>query len=162
MDKLYKRTNLLLNLAIVVVVILIGVVFARNYLRSVPAHRDYRGTKVNLSGIDWEKNQQTLLLVLDEKCRFCTESAPFYQRLIRENPKVTLVAVLPQDVATSRKYLLSLNVPIDEIRQSSLDALGVEGTPTLILVNGKGEVREAWAGKLPPEEETEVLKRIEE
>lgn len=162
MNKLYKRTNLFLNLAIVLVVILIGVVFARNYLRSAPAHRDFLGTKVNLYGIDWEKNQQTLLLVLDEKCRFCTESAPFYQRLTRENTKVHLVAVLPQDVATSRKYLLSLSVPIEGIRQSSLDALGVEGTPTLILVNGKGEVIEAWAGKLPPEEETEVLKRIEE
>ena len=167
MNKMYNRTNLALNLAIGLVVILIGVVFTKNYLRparSVPAHQDFRGTKVNLSGIDWAHNEQTLLLVLDEKCRFCNESAPFYQRLtqaITKNTRARLVAGLPQDIAASRQYLLSLKVPIEEVRQSSLDAIRVEGTPTLILVNEKGEVMEAWAGKLSPEEETEVLKRIE-
>ena len=165
MQKRYKRINLVLNLAIVLVVILIGVVFAKNYLhlgRSVP-HRDFRGTKVNLTGVDWTHNDQTLLLVLDQKCRFCTESAPFYQRLTQmaTNSRVRLVAVLPQDVAASREYLDSLKVPIEEVRQSSLDAMRVEGTPTLILVNGKGEVMEAWAGRLSTEEENEVLKTIE-
>jgi thioredoxin-related protein len=38
--------------------------------------------------------------------------------------------------------------------------LGVQGTPTLILVNQDGKVEQSWAGKLPPEQETEVLKRI--
>jgi len=166
MQKSYKRINLALNLAIVLVVILIGIVGAKNYLRparSVP-HRDFRGTKVNLTGIDWAHNEQTLLLVLDEKCRFCTESAPFYQRLtqaLTTNSRVRLVAVLPQDVAASRQYLHSLKVPIEEVRQSSLDAMRVEGTPTLILVNGKGEAMEAWAGRLSTEGETEVLNRIE-
>ena len=167
MTKPYKKINLALNLAIILVVILIGVVFAKNYLRrarSVPAHRDFRGTKVNLPGIDWAHNEQTLLLVLDVKCRFCTESAPFYQRLTQAmatNSKVRLVAVLPQDVTTSREYLLNLKIPIEEVRQSSLDAIGVEGTPTLILVNRNGEVIEAWAGKLSNEKETEVLNRTE-
>ena len=167
MNKRYKTINLALNLAIVLVVILIGVVFARNYLRparSVPVNADFRNTKVNLPGIDWAQNEQTLLLVLDEKCRFCTESAPFYRRLTQTtstNSNVRLVAVLPQDVAAGRQYLLRLQVPIEEVKQSSLDAIGVRGTPTLILVNGKGEVIEAWAGKLSTEEETEVLNRIE-
>jgi hypothetical protein len=164
MNKPYNSINLALNLAIVLVVILIGVVFAKNYLRparSVPAHRDFRGTKVNLPGIDWAQNEQTLLLVLDEKCQYCTESAPLYQRLTQTNRSLRLIAVLPQDVAASRQYLHSLKVPIEEIRQSSLDAIGVEGTPTLILVNQKGEVMEAWVGKLSTEQETEVFKRIE-
>jgi len=168
MDKPYKRINLTLNLAIILVVILIGVVIAKNYLRparSAPAHRDFHGMKVNLPGVDWSQNEQTLLLVLDEKCRFCTESAPLYQRLTQSmatNSRVRLIAVLPQDVAASRQYLHNLNVPIEEVRKSSLDAIGVQVTPTLILVNGKGEVMEAWAGKLSTEEETEVLKRIED
>jgi len=165
MQKPYKRINLALNLAIVLVVILIGVVFAKNYLlpgRSTP-QRNFRGTKVNLTGIDWAHNEETLLLVLDEKCRFCTESAPFYQRLTQmaTNSRVRLVAVLPQEVAASRQYLHNLKVSIEEVRQSSLDAMRVEGTPTLILVDEKGEVMEAWPGKLSTEEENEVLKRIE-
>lgn len=168
MNKLNERINLVVNVAILLVVILIGVVFARNYL--LPPHSapersgDYRGTRITLPGMDWARYEQTLLLVLDEGCRFCTESAPFYQRLAHEmtrNNRVRLVAVLPQDLATSNRYLSSLNVPIAEVRQSGLDALGVQATPTLILVNGKGEVIEAWAGKLLAEKETEVVRRIE-
>lgn len=167
MNKPYKTINLAVNFAIVLVVILIGVVFAKNYLRRAPsasAHRDFRGTKVNLDGIDWAQNQRTLLLVLDEKCRFCTESAPFYQRLtvaMTRTERVRLVAVLPQDVAAGRQYLAKLNVPIEDVRQSSLDAMGVEGTPTLILVNEKGDVMEAWAGQLSTDKESEVLKRLD-
>jgi len=171
MDKLNKRLELAINILIIAVVILIGIVFVKNYLlstQSSPEIVDYRvpaGTKVSLPGIDWAQNGQTLLLVLRKGCHFCAESAPFYQRLAQEaagKNGAHLVAVLPQEVNEGRQYLSSLSVPIDEVRQAELDTLQVRGTPTLILVSGKGEVIESWAGKLPAEKETEVLRRIEE
>jgi len=100
---------------------------------------------------------------LEKKCPYCAESAPFYQQLAREagqKGRIRLMVVLPQDVSEGKEYLNSLNVPINEIRQSSLEVLGVKGTPTLILLNNKGEVMHSWAGKLPPPQETEVLQRI--
>ena len=168
MNKLNKRLNLTVNLAIIVILVLIGIVFAKNRLsvRSTTQNRDYRvpaGSKISLPGVDWASNEQTLLLVLEEKCPYCRESAPFYQQLAREagqKRRVRLIAVLPQEVAEAKQYLSSLNVPIDEVRQSSVEALGVKGTPTLILLNQKGEVTQSWPGKLSPEQETEVLKRI--
>jgi thioredoxin-related protein len=168
MDKLNKQLNLAVNLAIIVVLVLVGIVFAKNLLsvRSTGQNRDYRvpaGSKISLPGVDWASNQQTLVLVLEKKCPYCRESAPFYQQLAREagqKRRVRLIAVLPQDVGEAKEYLSSLNVPIDEVRQSSVEALGVKGTPTLILLNEKGEVRQSWPGKLPPEQETEVLKRL--
>ncbi|MGH9932156.1 MAG: hypothetical protein ACREA9_23385 [Pyrinomonadaceae bacterium] len=39
------------------------------------------GTKFSLTGIDWAKNGKTLVLAVSDKCHFCSESAPFYQRL---------------------------------------------------------------------------------
>jgi hypothetical protein len=51
-------------------------------------------------------------------------------------------------------------VTVDEVRQDSLDSIGVTGTPTLILVNREGAVDGVWVGKLPPEGETEVLGRL--
>ncbi len=171
MNKLSKRINLVANLAIALVVILIAIVFARNYLlapRPAAGAEDYRipvGTRVSLSGIDWAKNGQTLLLVLRKGCRFCEESAPFYRRLATEaatnKSRVRIVAVLPQEVDESKQYLSSLGVSTDEVRQSALDALGVQGTPTVILVNAQGEVQASWAGKLPAAQETEVLGRID-
>ncbi|HEV7377333.1 MAG TPA: hypothetical protein VGN95_21630 [Pyrinomonadaceae bacterium] len=170
MNKLNKKIELAVNISILLVVILIGVFFVKNYLlspRSTPETVDYRipsGTKVSLPDIDWAQNGQTLLLVLEKGCRFCAESAPFYQRLTSETAAksgVRLVAVLPQEVNEAKEYLSSLSVPIDEVRQAGLDTLGVKGTPTLILVNGKGEVMKSWAGKLPADEETEVIRRVE-
>lgn len=170
MSKSSNRIHQLTNIAIVLVVLMIGVVIARNYLRSprpIPEVRDYRvaaGTRVYLPGIDWAANGQTLVLVLREDCRYCTESAPFYRQLAKEatvNSKVRLLAVLPQDVVEGKQYLNSLDLPIAEVRQAKLDALGVQGTPTLILVNGDGLVLESWAGRLPPEQEKAVMKRIE-
>jgi thioredoxin-related protein len=171
MNKPGKKIELAVNLAIILVAIMIGFVFVKNYLlapQSTPESRDYRvpaGTKMSLPEVDWAQNGQTLLLVLKKGCRYCAESAPFYQRLVREmagQNKVRLVAVLPQEVSEGKKYLSSLDVPIDEVRQAELETLNVQGTPTLILVNGKGEVMESWAGRLPAEKEMEVLRRIEE
>src|SRR5262249_16332935 len=171
MNNVNKRINLIVNLAIILVLVLIGIIFTKNYLLSARAtnpKRDYRvpaGTKVSLPGVDWEDNGKTLLLVLDTKCRYCTASAPFYQQLAREaaqNRSVKLIAVLPQDISESKQYLSSLNVPIDEVRQAEFKVLGVQGTPTLILVNKNSEVMRSWPGKLALETETEVLKQIEE
>ena len=171
MNNVSKRINLAANIAIILVVVLIGVVFARNYLlsaRSTNQTRDYRvapGGKVSLPNVDWANNEQTLLLVFDKGCPYCTASAPFYQQMVRETDQkrtVQLIAVLPQDISEGKQYLSDLNVSIPEVRQSEFKALGVRGTPTLILVNRNGEVVQSWAGKLSSKEETEVLKRLEE
>src|SRR5215210_6990053 len=125
MNHLNRRINLAANIAIILVVVLIGVVFARNYLlsaRSTSQKRDYRvaaGRRVSLPDVDWANNEQTLLLVLDKGCPYCTASAPFYQQIARETaqkPRVQLIAVLPQDISEGKQYLSDLNVPIYEVR----------------------------------------------
>ena len=171
MNKLNKRINVAANVAIVVVLVLIGGVLVKRYAPAILARyktHDYRvpaGTRVSLSDVDWSQNGETLLLVLDTKCAYCTASAPFYQQLARqaaENGGVQLVAVLPQAISESKQYLSDLNVPINDVRQATFEALLVQGTPTLILVDRNGEVEQSWAGKLPPEQETELLKRMKE
>lgn len=154
---------------IALVLVSIGVVVIKHYWhprRSAGPPTDYTvptGSKVSLPDIDWEKNGQTLLLVLDTGCPYCTASVPFYQQIAREtahNRRVQLIAAFPQEISKSKQYLNELNVPIDEVRKSSLNALGVKGTPTLILINSKGEVLRSWPGQLSPEQEKEVLLKI--
>lgn len=118
------------------------------------------GSKVQISDVNWQLNKQTLLLVLRNGCHFCSDSAAFYQRLAAERGIKThakLVAVLPGTGNDSRKYLDHLGVPIEEVRQAGLGALGVAGTPTLLLVNDKGVVTHSWRGQLPPQQEEEVI-----
>lgn len=166
----HKRVELLANVAIVVVAVLLGVVLVRRYLlpASPPpspaaAARIKPGTRLSVPGVDWGGSRQTLLLVLSTDCRYCTESAPFYQRLAREKAgraDVRLLAVLPQSVEESRKYLGEHGVAADDVRQTAPKELGVAGTPTLVLVDQTGAVVESWVGRLPPAKEDEVVGRL--
>lgn len=168
---MFKKIELLANVAIIVVALILGVVLVKRYLLSdqqsavapSPA-RIQPGTKVALTGVDWSKTGQTLVLVVSDTCHFCTESAGFYQRLAEQKAKqagTRLIAVLPQDVSRGQAYMSKLGVAVDEVQQSPLNALGVSGTPTLLLVDNQGIVKESWLGKLPPDKETEVLSRFQ-
>ena len=168
MNNLTKRIELLANIAIIVVAVLLGGVLVKRYLLpQAPSPqaqaRIQPGAKLSVPGIEWEKNERTLLLVLSTTCHFCTESSPFYQRLAQEKAKkggVGLIAVLPQGVGDSQKYLNDLGVPVDDIKQAGLDAVQARGTPTLIMADRTGAVVESWVGKLPAEAEAEVLDRF--
>lgn len=128
--------------------------------RSPPASQIKPGTKIEVPEVDWNKNGQTLILALSDKCKYCTESAPFYQRLVKGRGKTSIVAVLPQPVEQGRKYLESLGVNIDDVRQVSFPAVGLRGTPTLILADNNGVAIESWMGKLPTNKEEDVLGRL--
>jgi thioredoxin-related protein len=112
---------------------------------------------------DWTQSDKTLVLVLSETCQFCNESAPFYQTLLTkfsDRRKVQFVAVFPQEVVSATKHLNALGLSMNEVKQSVLASLGVNGTPTLILVDNTGRVIDSWMGKLSPDEELRVIERI--
>ncbi len=166
MSALYRKIELLTNLAIIVVAVLIGTLFVRKYLVSGDvraAPQVTAGTKVSLPDIDWGKNKQTLLLVLSKGCHFCSESASFYQRLVHEKQEhgdFQIIAVLPQSPSDSKEYLSKLSVSVDDIRQAPLKSIGIKGTPTLISVNNAGVVINSWTGKLSDDKESEVLAQL--
>jgi len=167
MSGIIKRIELVANLVIIAVAILLGVVLVRNYLlprsrapQQAAAASIPPGTKLSLAGVDWKANGRTLVLALSTQCHFCTESAPFYQRVAQERSKagnLRLIAVLPQPVADSHRYLKELGVTVDAVQQLPLDSLGVKGTPTLIVANSEGVVADSWRGKLTSDKEAEVL-----
>ncbi|HEY9285591.1 MAG TPA: hypothetical protein VIP46_19225, partial [Pyrinomonadaceae bacterium] len=95
MENFAKKLEVAANVAIVVVAVLLSAVLVRSYLAAPSEREDVRptvqtqrtlqnGESINLPGIDWQKNGRTLLMALSTTCHFCTESGPFYQRLVRE------------------------------------------------------------------------------
>ena len=167
--KLAKTIELTTNIVIITVAVLLSIVLVNNYIlhggqpaaRAPESRTIPTGTRVSLPEFNWAANKRTLLMVLSDGCRFCTESAGFYKKLAEERAKhndVRIIAVLPQEVGTAQAYLNKLGVSVDEVRQSPLNLVGVRGTPTLILVDDKGLVTASWVGKLPSEKEVEVLK----
>lgn len=164
MNKFYQRIELAANILIIVAATLILGVLAQRYFFSTPkafpgARSPAVGNKLQLANFDWSKSDKNVLIVLQQGCRFCSESADFYRNLIRqtEGKNVNFVAVLPQSQEESKKYLNDLNIAGIEVRQAALDALSVGGTPTIIVADAGGKVTGVWLGKLPPEKENEVL-----
>jgi hypothetical protein len=170
MNAFAKRIELVANLAIIVVATLLAVVLVRSYLLRRPSATQTTatsgiraGTNLSLPGVDWSANGQTLVMALSTQCHFCTESAPFYQRLAQErakNPNLRLIAVFPQATPEGQEYLKGLGVNVDDVRQSKLESLGVSGTPTLIMANNQGIVEDSWRGRLTGDKEAEVLRRL--
>jgi thiol-disulfide isomerase/thioredoxin len=185
-----KGVEIATNFSIMIVAVVGTTVLVRNYLLRVPAPaaREIKqgaleglpaggrnaptssvpsgpplGEQLSVPGITWGDSKETVVLALSNKCHFCSESAPFYQRLasdLAHRKDVRLVAVFPQNVDEAKKYLGQLGVPIEQVVQASLDSLRVRGTPTLVIVDRTGTVKQSWVGKLTLERETEVLSRI--
>jgi hypothetical protein len=114
--------------------------------------------KDRLPGVDWGKNQRTLVLALSTHCHYCTESAPFFRRLRDEaGSGIQVVAVLPETVQEAQEYLTAEGLQVEVVKQVSLATIGVSGTPTMLLVNRGGTVTKLWKGKVQAKEEDSVL-----
>jgi hypothetical protein len=119
------------------------------------------GSTFSLPGVDWKKNGNTLVMVLQEGCKYCEERAPFYHRLHdqRSGSQPRMVAVIPGEKAETVRYLTDHGVLADDVINTSLDDVKVAATPTLLLVDQSGYVKSAWVGKLDESREKEVIQR---
>lgn len=177
MNGFAKKLEIVANVAIIVLAIMLGgVIVKRYFFTSAPPEPTASaqpsaaaesaikpGANVQLANYNWSESDKTLVMVLSTGCHFCTESGPFYKRLLEaraDKKKVRVVAVFPQTPEEGREYLEKLGVVADEIRTATPMSLGVRGTPTLILTDSKGTAVNTWVGKLPTTKEDEVLKII--
>jgi hypothetical protein len=163
-SQLAKNLESAANIAIVLLAFVIAGVLLkqakspRQELRHVEV-----GSHFGLNNIDWQKSPQHLVFALSTTCHFCTESAPFYRRLVEECKRrhVPTIAVLPQPIGDSKSYLQNEGVIIDSVVQSQLADIEISGTPTLVLVDAGGIARGAWVGKLSTEKEQELMSRLQ-
>lgn len=157
-----RIVEIMANVAIIVAatVILVNFLLAKlSSRRGFPAPSI--GSSISLPDINWDKNGQTLIMVLQEGCKYCEESAPFYRRLLdlRSGEQPRIVAVIPGDRENSIRYLSERSVHADIVINSSLEAIKVGLTPTLLLVDHSGHITRVWVGKLGEKQEQEVIKQ---
>lgn len=164
---LARKIEFAANVSIIAIAVLLAVVLIRQHLavrtiypENIGNQDSHIGSKVSISGINWNENEQTLLLAVSTTCRYCTESSGFYKRLIKETVGTKIVAVMPQESGEAKQYLDNHEIPLNDVKQLALGSLGVTGTPTLILVDTNGVVTGWWVGKLSPTQEAEVLAKL--
>jgi len=171
-----KKLEVLANIAVITTSLVVCTVLIRRYL--LPSNRraavsaptgtnpispDPRqpsiapGIKIVLPTVDWTKSNRTVVLALSTSCHFCAESAPFYQNLAKEKrADVRILALFPQSLQDSHSYLDKLGIKVDDVVQSPLAAIGVSGTPTLLLVDNQGVVIHSWVGRMRDADAREV------
>lgn len=164
--RISDKTRRFLEIAANVAILVVAIIVVRNLIwaRWQPKQQleaPIVGTKVSLPGIKWDDGT-TLVLVLQKGCRFCEESSPFYRRLRdqRSGSQPRMVAAVPGNKTDIARYLSEQGVVVDEIVNASLSDFHVSFTPTLLLVDRSGNVRDVWVGKLDARKETEVAQRM--
>ena len=162
-----SKLETLLNLALIVLAIAFFATLVARYTKPDTAGSRKPpleiGSTIDVPDLKWGQADKTLLLVLSTKCNFCTESSPFYRRIVQEvegNPGIRLIAFLPQDASEGREYLSANGVRISDVRQLGPGTLGVAGVPSLILTDRNGKVVDLWFGKLGANVESLVMSRL--
>jgi peroxiredoxin len=151
------RANLELGLNIVIataiVVVAVAVVKRSAFPSASPSilPQITVGDRLNIPNVSWEKNKKSLVFFLMKDCKYCQSSAPFYRQLIEDASKrnVQRLAVLPNTVEEGRKYIESLELPIENVETGSLSSYKIPGTPAVLFVNKKGIVKSVWLGAAP-------------
>jgi len=169
-EKVATKIEFFANLSVIAVALLGGAVLLQSLNRGTPAApkplagagAPRAGTKLLLPGVNWAQHELTVVLVLSTQCHFCTESAPFYQRLAKgvQSRDIGLIAVFPQEAARGEGYLKEMGVSVHQVIQSNPSTLGVRGTPGLILANREGSVTHAWIGRVSLERESEIVAQL--
>jgi len=158
-----KKIEIVANAGIVIVAIVIVAVWLTNFRKQTTEPGKIAvGTKFAITDINWRGNGKTMVLALATTCHFCTESAGFYRELVQycNSHNIPTVAVFPQTADEGRSYLTNEGVKVNDVRQASFSTIQVSGTPTLLLIDENGAVKQVWVGKLSPHDEKKVLSQL--
>ncbi len=116
-----------------------------------------------IPGVDWKANHYTLLFVLSTTCHFCEESADFYGTLVADktvSAKVHMLAVFPQRPEEAEEFLSRHGLQDLPHKRAMLWQLGVNATPTLMVIDASGNVAGSWVGELDRKQQANLLARL--
>lgn len=152
------------SIAVIIAVAVFLFIAARNDFfapKSQPQanpQKDLAGTTITLPGISFANGRDSLVLAVSTTCHFCQESLPFYKQLSEKvRGKIDLIAVLPEPESEAKKFLADAAVQTDAIVKAIPNSIGVQGTPTVLLVDGKGKVKNVWMGRLDEAGQKQML-----
>jgi hypothetical protein len=114
-DRLKSYLETATNIMVLAVSILVLGILAWSYLRPTPKTKFQSGLQIGqrfapLSGIEFRDYPQTLLVALNSKCTYCSESIPFYKQIINlqyANRFTRIVALSSETEDIIKPYLLN-------------------------------------------------------
>lgn len=114
--------------------------------------------------VDFTASPRTVILFVQSRCRFCTESMSFYKDILDKRahlaPQLRIVALTPEEPQVTHNYLESHGVSVDEVIQTEITGTRFLGTPTVLSIDHSGMIEGVWLGRLTAEQEQSVRKAI--
>lgn len=148
----YAVNILVLCVAVTIIGLLAYRAFHQPSLASIEAEFLKAGESFKLpKEVDLRQRPNTILLALDISCQYCSQSLPFYKKLIaksKETPSLRVVALFSNDRTEVEAYLLEQNVDIEFFPNVDLAKLKVDTTPTVIWVDENGKIVGSYQGML--------------
>jgi hypothetical protein len=165
MQNIGKKLNILANITIIIFGLIVSVLLVKRQFFSESKFTTNNikiGKRFPLEGVKWDQSNHTLFLVITDNCKYCTDSAPFYRQLaeMRGQYKLKLTVITLDRSDEGQKYINSLGITVDEVKQLGDKSIGTVRTPTIILADGSGIVTGVWSGKLTSAKEMEVLDKL--
>jgi hypothetical protein len=154
-------------IALLVTCLIASAVLVRNnfFARGSATSGPKIGARVAIPSLSWAPPDTYVVLALSSRCRFCLESVPFYQSLSswkeRKHADLKLVVVSAEPTGVTETFLRSNRITVDAVVSYPLQNLGISGTPTLMIVDSGGILRAVHDGKLEPNDQAEVIARLE-
>ncbi len=144
-------------LIIVVAVVFLWTQYSQHQARQQASALGPRvGSSIGEIGLRWTGTGANLVLLLSNKCHFCSESAPFYRRLIDSlGDRGYIAAIFPHDTEAGVAFLNQLGLKVSVVRGNVFLPWPVR-TPTVLLCDSRGTIVNVWPGKLSPAQETQV------
>lgn len=155
------------NLAVIAVAVVVVAAFVRHEflprksLAPVTA-QSFVGKHIQLAGLPPSAGGRRLLLGISTTCHFCAENADFYRTLsgARQQDGLQLVALLPEPSPESTAYLQNKGITVDRVLSEPLADANIDSTPTLLLLDSTGTVKQAWIGALNKRSQQDVLNSL--
>jgi thiol-disulfide isomerase/thioredoxin len=112
----------------------------------------------SLPSVPVDKFSRTLLIAVNAKCGYCQESVPFYKQLSELAPanRSLVVAMFPNSDDEAQQFLADYKLDMRRASSVDLGALGIFATPTVILIDKDGTVRDFWVGVLSKDQEQQI------
>ena len=115
------------------------------------------GVITKLAGPRWRTTGPSLVVALSTRCQTCLESLGFYRRLAERAPAAfDMVALFNDGTQDAERRLKALDLAPQYILNASFETLGIDVAPTILVLDGGGELLGRWPGKLNSLQQREV------
>ncbi len=145
----------------VVAVLSVGEQVRRRLFSPTPAAPVTVGKKLPLKRVRFDSGDYTIVLAASPQCSYCAANNRFYEELYGAAQQVAVQFVLVvRDSVDSNGYRSSLGMHKANVQPVDFRSVGIAVTPTLLLVDRAGIVKQVWVGALGPDEQESILAAV--